>query len=113
MKVARSLAAAVAVACACAGCAVDTDRARMCRSTVPALNASDAVLEIVSTTPLLRADGVRIAYRVQTGAGPLNRFVEWRFGAGGHASPDRERLVGVSTEAGALGEVRLHMLKRF
>ena len=85
----------------------------MCRSIVPALNASDAVLEIVSTMPLPRADGVRIAYRVQTGAGPLNRFVECRFAAGGHVSPDRERLVGVSTEAGPLGEVRLHMLKRF
>jgi branched-chain amino acid transport system permease protein len=114
MKVARSLAAALAVACACAGCAVvDADRARMCRSIVPALNASGGVLEIVRTTPLLRADGVRIAYRVQTGAGPLHRFVECRFAAGDHVSPDRERLIGVSTEAGPLGEVRLHMLKRF
>ena len=113
MKMAPSLAAAVAFACACAGCAVDTDRARVCRSIVPALNASDAVLEIVSATALPRADGVRIAYRVQTSAAPLNRFVECRFAAGDHVSPDRERLVGVSTEAGALGEVRLHMLKRF
>jgi branched-chain amino acid transport system permease protein len=114
MKMAPSLAAGLALACACAGCAVvDADRARVCRSIVPALNASDAVLEIVSTTALPRADGVRIAYRVQTGAGPLNRFVECRFAAGGHAAPDRERLVGVATEAGPLGEVRLHMLKRF
>jgi branched-chain amino acid transport system permease protein len=114
MKMAPSLAAALGFACACAGCAVvDADRARMCRSIVPALNASDAVLEIVSTTALPRTDGVRIAYRVQTGAAPLSRFVECRFAAGGHASPDRERLIGVSTEAGPFGEVRLHMLKRF
>jgi branched-chain amino acid transport system permease protein len=114
MRMAPSLAVAVGLACACAGCAVvDADRARVCRSIVPALNASDAVLEIVSTTALPRADGVRIAYRVQTGAGPLNRFVECRFAAGGHASLDREGLIGVATEAGPLGEVRLHMLKRF
>ncbi len=42
-----------------------------------------------------------------------DRFVECRFAAGGHASPERESLVGVTTEAGPLGEVRLHMLKRF
>ena len=115
MKVVSRLVTAAALACAFAGCAVvDAGRARICRSIIPALNASGTTLEIVRTAPLARGEGVRITYRAQAQAGDLrNRFVECRFAAGGHASPERESLVGVTTEAGPLGEVRLHMLKRF
>jgi branched-chain amino acid transport system permease protein len=101
--------------CVLAGCAVvDTGRARICRSIVPALNASGAPLEILHAAPLAKGDGVRVTYRVRAPVGTLqHRFVECRFAVGGHASPERKRLVGVATEAGPLGEVRLHLLKRF
>jgi branched-chain amino acid transport system permease protein len=106
--------AAAALACALVGCAVvDAGRARVCRSIIPALNASGTALEIVRTTPA-KGDGVRVAYRAQAPGGALqDRYVECRFAAGGYASPERESLVGVATESGPLGEVRLHMLKRF
>jgi branched-chain amino acid transport system permease protein len=115
MWVVPRLVTAAALVCALAGCAaVDAGRARICRSIVPALNASGAPLEIVRAAPLAKGDGVRVTYRVRAPAGtPKDRFVECRFAAGGHASPERERLVGVATEAGPLGEVRLHLLKRF
>jgi branched-chain amino acid transport system permease protein len=115
MWVVPRLVTATALVCALAGCAVvDTGRARICRSIVPALNAPGAPLEIVRAAPLAKGDGVRVTYRVRAPTGTLqHRFVECRFAAGGHASPERESLVGVTTEAGPLGEVRLHMLKRF
>jgi branched-chain amino acid transport system permease protein len=114
MWVVPRLVTAVALVCAVAGCAVvDAGRARVCRSIIPALNAPGAALEIVRTTALMRGDGVRVIYRLRTAALPKDRFVECRFAAGGHASPERDRLVGVATEAGPLGEVRLHLLKRF
>ena len=94
MKVVPNLAAAAALAGAVAGCAVvDAGRARICRSIVPALNASGSALEIVRTAPLAKGEGVRIAYRSRSEAGTLqDRFVECRFAAGGHASPERESI---------------------
>ena len=115
MKVGPRLLAAALLVGALVGCSgVDAGRARICRSIIPALNASGTALEIVRTNSAARGDGVRVAYRAQDPGGTLqDRFVECRFAAGGPASPERESLVGVTTEAGALGEVRLHMLKRF
>ena len=116
MKVGPRLLAAALLVGALVGCSgVDAGRARICRSIIPALNASDAALEIVRTGPLAKGDGVRITYRARaTPAGaPQDRFVECRFGSGGPVSPEQEALVGVTTELGPLGEVRLHMLKRF
>ena len=116
MRLVPRLVAAAALTCAVAGCAVvDAGRARICRSIVPAFNTSGASLEIVRSAPLAKGEGVRITYRVQAPPGmpPKDRFVECRFAAGGHASRERESLVGVTTETGSLGEVRLHMLKRF
>src|ERR1700704_3141713 len=104
MKVVPSVVAAAAFGWALVGCAVvDAGRARICRSIIPALNATGAALEIVRTTAVARGDGVRVAYRAQAPGGALqDRFVECRFAAGGQASPERESLVGVTTEAGPL-----------
>lgn len=106
---------ATALACAVAGCAaVDAGQARTCRSLLPALNPSETAIDIVRTLPVTAGDGVRIEYRARAPAGPARaRHVECRFLPAGHASPERGSLVGVSTEAGPLGEVRLHLLKRF
>jgi branched-chain amino acid transport system permease protein len=109
------LATGAALACALAGCAiVDAGQARTCRSIVPALNPSASAIEIVRTAPLSAGDGVRVAYRVRAPTGLLrDRFVECRFGAGGPVAPEQQVLVGVNTDAGPLGEVRLHVLRRF
>jgi len=103
------------MACALAGCAiVDAGQARICRSIVPALNLSASAIEIVRTVPLSAGDGVRVDYRVRAPTGLLrDRFVECRFGAGGPVAPEQQVLVGVNTDAGPLGEVRLHVLRRF
>jgi branched-chain amino acid transport system permease protein len=93
---------------------IDAGQARTCRAVVPALNAADAAVDIVRISPLPSGDGVRIAYRARDPAGPSrHRFVECRFAPGGYASPERTGLVGVTTEAGRLGDLRLQLLKRF
>jgi len=110
------IAAAAALLCALAGCVevVDADRARTCRSVIPALNLGQDELEILRTTALAPGDGVRIDYRVgPTGRPSRERFVECRFAGSASTSADRSALVGVTTEAGPLGEVRLRLLKRF
>ena len=93
---------------------IDAGQARTCRSIIPALNPSGAAFEIVRTAPLGPGDGVRVEYRARAPAGPSrNRFLECRFAGGSHASPDRGALLGVTTDTGALGELRLQVLKRF
>ena len=99
-----------------AGCAggIDAGQARTCRSVIPALNPSDATFEIARTVPLRSGDGVRVEYRARVPTGPSrNRFLECRFASGSRASPDRGALIGVTTESGRLGELRLQLLQRF
>lgn len=115
MKSTPRLVPAVALACAVAGCAaVDAGQARTCRSILPALNPSASAIDITRTLQLSAGDGVRIEYRVRAAAVPVRaRHVECQFLSASHASPERGSLLGVSTETGPLGEVRLHLLKRF
>ena len=115
MSFRRSVCAA-ALACALAGCVggIDAGQARVCRSVIPALNPADAAFEIVRTLPLASGDGMRVEYVAQVPGGPLRtRFLECRFAGGSRASSDRMGLLGVTTEAGPLGELRLQLLKRF
>jgi branched-subunit amino acid ABC-type transport system permease component len=57
---------------------------------------------------------VRIDYNARQATGPAQRrFVECRFASANQASRQRDALIGVTTEAGALGEVRLYLLQRF
>jgi len=116
MQLSIRLAAAAAFACALAGCAaaVDAGQARICRTVIPALNPSQAAIAIARSAPLAGGDGVRIEYRERfPGEEAQRRFVECRFIPSSHASAERGRLVGVRTETGALGELRLHILQRF
>ena len=108
--------AAAALILALAGCApvIDAGQARTCRMVIPALNAPDAAIDIVRISPLRSGEGVRIDYRARAPAGPSrDSFVECRYAAGGYASPERSGLIGVTTETGHLGELRVHLLKRF
>ena len=112
-KLPRQLAIA-ALLCALAGCAGgDAERSRICRSIIPALNPPQAAIEIVRTA-VLADEGVRIDYRTRPpiGASRLH-LLECRFAPAGQASRQRDRLVGVATEAGPLGELRLYLLRRF
>lgn len=105
-----------AIAAALSGCSgvIDTDQARTCRSIIPALNLSASTIEIRRTAPLASGDGMRIEYRAREPVGLLrDHFVECRFGSGGPAAPERRMLVSVNTDAGPLGEVRVHVLRRF
>lgn len=116
MHAATRPAAAAVLACLLAGCAmgIDAGQARTCRSILPALNPADAAFEIVRTASIGAGVGVRIDYRVRVAGAPSRtRFVECRFSAGSLASPDRGALVGVTTDSGRLGELRLQLLKRF
>src|SRR5215207_6894351 len=112
----RRSACAAAFACALAGCVggIDVGQARVCRSVIPALNPGDAAFEITSTAPLASGEGVRVEYRARVAGGPSRgRFLECRFAGGSRVSSDRGDLLGVTTEAGPLGELRLQLLKRF
>jgi branched-chain amino acid transport system permease protein len=75
------LMALAALLCALAGCAgEDAERSRICRSIIPALNPSQAAIEIVRTAVLADDAGVRIDYRTRPpiGAARLRRL-ECRF----------------------------------
>jgi branched-chain amino acid transport system permease protein len=81
---------------------------------IPALNPSDARFEIGRVVSAGSGDGVRVNYRAEVPGGPSrDRFVECHFSAGNRASPERGVLIGVSTDSGRLGELRLQVLKRF
>ena len=115
MRLIARLAVLAMLACALASCAnvVDADQARLCHTVVPALNLSAADVEILRTVALASRDGVRVDYRARVEAGHASdRFLECRF-AVGPPTPDGGLLLGVSTEAGPLSDLRLQMIRRF
>jgi branched-chain amino acid transport system permease protein len=108
--------AALALAGVLGGCVggVDAGQARICRSIIPAINPDAAVIEIIRAAGLARGEGLRIEYSTAAqGTDPRQRFIECRFGLGSLVSPERSTLIGVTTDAGPLGDVRLQLLKRF
>jgi branched-chain amino acid transport system permease protein len=57
---------------------------------------------------------VRIDYRASLpGSPPSDRYLECRFAHGSLASPERGALIGVRTQDGPMGELRLQLLRRF
>jgi branched-chain amino acid transport system permease protein len=111
MSTLKSLLLLIAALASLAGCAagLDVGQARLCRAVIPALNGAASAIEVVRTAPLPAAQGVRVDYRVQSGAGQRGRFLECRFAggsAGGH-------LAAVRTEEGSISDLRLYVLKRF
>lgn len=98
------------------GCVVleDADEARLCRSIIPALNPEAADIGVVSTQRLLNARGVKVLYRAQEHAAePRLRSLACTFAANRGGALDASHLVRVETEAGVLGDLRLHVLRRF
>jgi branched-chain amino acid transport system permease protein len=107
------LMAIAALFCALAGCGGYAERSRICRSIIPALNPPQTAIEIKRTVALGN-DEVRIDYRTRPPIGAAtSRWLECRFAPAAQASRQRDQLVGVATEAGALGELRLYVLRRF
>ncbi len=93
---------------------VDSGQARICRAILPALNVSDAAIDIARILPLRSNDGVRIEYRARAPSEPPgDRFLECHYAAAGYASAERRGLAGVTTEGGRIGDLRLQILKRF
>jgi branched-chain amino acid transport system permease protein len=93
---------------------LDVGQARTCRSVIPALNPDRAVIGIERTVALPRGEGVRIHYRTTVpGEPPHERYLECRFAQGGLASQNPGLLVGLRTESGPMGELRLRLLRRF
>src|SRR5262249_58716018 len=115
MSALSKLAVSAALTSALAGCSgIDAGQARTCRSVIPALNPAQATFKIERTAPLAGGEGVRIDYRASGPVGhPRDRYLEWLCAGGGLASPDRGSLVGVRTEEGPMGELRLRLLRRF
>ena len=115
MSASRKLAAAAALTGALAGCSgIDAGRARTCRSIIPVLNPAQAVFTLERTLPLARGEGVRIDYRASLpGSPPTDRYLECLFAQGSLASAERGALIGVRTQDGPMGELRLQLLRRF
>lgn len=85
------------------------DQARVCRSVFAALHGTSNPVSLIGQQALRDGMGVRLAFRSR-GAGGEHR-IECRFRPGMEAGAGS--LVGVRTDAGALGPVRLQLLKRF
>nr|WP_246504815.1 branched-chain amino acid ABC transporter permease [Microvirga antarctica] len=90
----------------------DAQQTRVCRSTLPALNATARILvKRVEAGPVARS--LRIDYEASVdGAPPAARFVICRFAAEG-LSPNKAELTELATEQGPLGGASLYLLKRY
>jgi len=115
MSASRKLAVAAALSCALAGCSdIDVGQARTCRSVIPALNPAQATFKIRRTLALAHGEGVRIDYGADMpGRPPRDRFLECRFAQRSLVAKNWGGLVGVRTDEGVMGELRLHLLRRF
>lgn len=112
MRAAGRLARLVPLFLAGCGPVVDQAGLDLCRATLPALHAEGSVIRELRHGPAPRpATGIRIDYLAQEPGRPRTAHhvtcrVEAR--AGGRLS-----LVGLDTDRGPLGEVRLAILRRW
>lgn len=92
---------------------VDAEQARVCRMTLPALNAPAARILVERAQPGPGERTLRVDYRAEReGASPQRRWVVCRFAAEG-LSPNKAELVGIITERGPLSGASVFLLKRF
>jgi branched-subunit amino acid ABC-type transport system permease component len=97
---------------AACGDLVDADEARICRTTLPALNEA-ARLDIQQTRPGPFPFSLRIDYRAIRADGEMQaRFVICRFSAERGARGQRD-LTGMATEFGPMADASFFFLKRF
>jgi branched-chain amino acid transport system permease protein len=97
------------------GCAplLETDQARLCRITLPALEEANAKIQIVRQTPFADGRGVRIDYL----AGAPGEQLAAHFAECSYVAPGRPRksqdLISVVSDRGKLGDYQLSILIRF
>ncbi|HEV2564960.1 MAG TPA: branched-chain amino acid ABC transporter permease [Microvirga sp.] len=94
------------------GLSVDAEQARVCRSTLPALNPGAAItVERIQTGPAARS--LRVDYLARYPDRPiLERFAICQFVAEG-LSPNKAELTGLATELGPVSGASLYLLKRY
>lgn len=113
------------VVVALAGCNqfVDSDAARVCRTLLPVLDPDAEHVEIIDTAISGRTSlaeiAVAINYRVMTAGGEAERRISCLFEAPKRSEPPdpalglAQTLAAVVTEDGAIGPLRLHLLKQY
>lgn len=104
----------LAACLALAGCGrgVDAEQARICRQAIPALNADGANFRLSEPRPGPGRNEVLIQYEVGTPRGTRRRTITCRFAGTGFAA-GKARLVGITTERGALSDASVYFLQRF
>ncbi len=104
----------LAACLALAGCGrgVDAEQARICRQAIPALNADGANFRLSEPRPGPGRNEVLIHYEVDTPRSTRRRAITCRFAGAGFAA-GKARLVGITTERGALNDASVYFLQRF
>ncbi|MGJ3265135.1 MAG: hypothetical protein ACFE0R_18075 [Salinarimonas sp.] len=104
--------AALAVLAALAACGgSDREEARLCRLTLPVLNAEGATISVLRS---VRAgeNAVRVDYSVDTGARQRQRWVVCRF-AETPMQAGRPEIVALETDTGRVSGASLYLMRRF
>jgi len=105
----------LALAAMLAGCAtlLETDQARLCRMTLPAIEDADAKIRIVRQTAFADGRGLRVDYLSGLADETLKpHYAECRFRAPGRPRRSQD-LISVATDRGPLGDYQLATLIRF
>ena len=98
-----------------AGCspALETDQARLCRMTLPALMAEAARIAIVAQRPDADGRGLSVAFTARTpGEEPRDHLAACRFREPGRPNESRD-LVSVTLDGRSVSEARLYVLIRY
>ncbi|MGO4386074.1 branched-chain amino acid ABC transporter permease [Microvirga sp. 2YAF29] len=97
---------------AACGFSIDAEQARVCRSTLPALNSGSTItVERMQAGPVPRS--LRVIYLAQyPDRPPLERFAICQFAAEG-LSINKAELIGLETEEGPVSGASLYLLKRY
>ena len=98
-----------------AGCspALETDQARLCRMTLPALMPEAARIAIVAQRPAADGRGLSVAFTVRTpGEAPRDHLAACRFREPGRPNESRD-LVSVTLDGRSVSEARLYVLIRY
>ena len=104
------LAAAMLVGCSPA---LETDQARLCRMTLPALMPEAARIAIVAQRPDADGRGLSVAFTARTpGEEPRDHLAACRFREPGRPNESRD-LVSVTLDGRSVSEARLYVLIRY